>query len=174
MRMTHLVQKQFIFCILPNLIYKTFNILAFSAVVAIRLTHYHFCVNSDFITGRKFLVFSSHWVLYIEAIFGYFWLLSRNSQKENWMKKMNEVFLSIRWGHVCFHITHKSQKKLLFSVTLFRVWFYNNWYNQINCTENIREVPGTYQWRSAMSVAFIPQFNLFYPGCFPKNCRKCL
>ena len=33
--------KQFVFCIMSNLIYWNFNVFAFSAVVAIRLAHHH-------------------------------------------------------------------------------------------------------------------------------------
>ena len=49
-------------------------------------------------------------------------------------------------GHVYFHIPHKSQKRLLFFGSLFRVWFYDSSYNQIkfSCSEDNGDVPGTY------------------------------
>ena len=63
--MTDLVLKQFISCIL----------LAFTAVVAIHLTHHHSGVNAELtiaynlFTGQRFLVsFCSHGVFYIEGV----------------------------------------------------------------------------------------------------------
>ena len=75
-------------------------------------------------------------------VFGYFWLCLQNNnqlwienskmpglkdckscqesfslslaKKKLAKKKYMEVFQSIKWGHVCFHIPHKSQKILLF------------------------------------------------------------
>ena len=44
-------------------------------------------------------------------------LAKRKLAEKNAMKiwkKWMEIFKSIRWGHVCFHIPHKSKKKLLF------------------------------------------------------------
>ena len=72
--MTDLVLKQFIFCVLSNLIYWNFNVFAFSAVVIIHLTHYHSGVNTELTIaenlffGQKFLVSSSHGVLYIDSV----------------------------------------------------------------------------------------------------------
>ena len=45
--MTDVVLKQFIPCILSNLIYWNFNVSAFTAVAAIHLTHHHSGVNTE-------------------------------------------------------------------------------------------------------------------------------
>ena len=72
--MTDLALKQFIFCILSNLIYWNFNVFAFIAVVAIHNTSSSWCeykINhcTEFITGQKFLVsFSYQGVSYIEGV----------------------------------------------------------------------------------------------------------
>ena len=44
---TDLMLKQFIFCIMSNLMYWNFNAFAFSAVVAIHLAHHHSGVNTE-------------------------------------------------------------------------------------------------------------------------------
>ena len=53
------VLKQFIFCFLSNLIYWNFNIFAFSAVVAIHLTHPHSGMNTELTIAYNLLLAKS-------------------------------------------------------------------------------------------------------------------
>ena len=79
---------------------------------------------------------------------------------------MNEICLFSQWGHTCFHIPHKLQKKLLFSVALFREWFYDNQFSKTKF--NLLKILETSQELTrAMLVklqTFISQFKQFQPG----------
>ena len=68
----------------------------------------------------------------------------------------------------CFHISHKLQKKPLFSVTLFRAWFYDNQFSKIKF--NLLKILEASQKHTLTMLvklqAFIPQFNQFHTGCY--------
>ena len=105
-----LVLKQFIFCILTNLICWNFNVFVFSAVVPIHLTLHHSAMNTELNIVENLLLAKSFYFLFLpicfyiskvskqRLVFGHFWLFSQNNQptldwklKNNWTKSLQKL-----------------------------------------------------------------------------------
>ena len=105
-----LVLKQFIFCILTNLICWNFNVFVFSAVVPIHLTLHHSAMNTELNIVENLLLAKSFYFLFLpicfyiskvskqRLVFGHFWLFSQNNQptldwklKNDWTKRLQKI-----------------------------------------------------------------------------------
>ena len=94
--------------------------------------------------------------------------------KENWLKKMNGIRL-INQMRCSIYLTNCRRSFFfqllsiyLFSVTLFRLWSYDNQFSKIKFNL-LKILEASQEHTRAMLVklqSFIPQFNQFHPDCY--------